>query len=360
MLLISKLQNLKNIILSLIASFLIVSCSVDKKLISETNFVKVSIDTLIQDQISSRAILIDGNKVWYAGNKGQFGSIPLSDKGARYKGVIEKNNLNIEFRSIAQTSRSIFILSVSNPALLYKIDKKSKQIRLVYEEKHEKVFYDSMQFLNNKEGFAIGDPTEDCPSIIKTTDGGKTWKKVSCNNLPKFEEGEAFFAASNTNLILTDNAMFMISGGKKSRAFVSVDKGENWEIYESPIIQGGTMTGAFCADFYNDSIGIMAGGNYEKPLENIQNKAITNDGGKTWKLVSDNAGFGYASCIQYVPDSNGKGIVEVGANGIFYSNDSGLTWKQLAEDKDLLTFRFIDDRTAVATGKNRIVRLVFK
>lgn len=154
--------------------------------------------------------------------------------------------------------------------------------------------------------------------------------------------------------------MFMISGGKKSRAFVSVDKGENWEIYESPIIQGGSMTGAFCADFYNDSIGIMAGGNYEKPLENIQNKAITNDGGKTWKLVSDNAGFGYASCIQYVPDSNGKGIVEVGANGIFYSNDSGLTWKQLAEDKDLLTFRFIDDRTAVATGKNRIVRLVFK
>lgn len=351
---------MKNIFFGLIASVLIVSCSVDKKIITDNTFTKVTIDTLLNEQISSRAILIDNNKIWYAGNKGKFGSISLLDKNDKYNGIIQKENLNIEFRSIAQTSRSIFILSVANPALLYKIDKKSRQVQLVYEEKHEKVFYDSMQFLNNNEGFAVGDPTENCPSFLKTTDGGKTWKKLSCNNLPKFEEGEAFFAASNTNLTITENSIFMISGGKKSRVFVSKDKGESWETFDTPIIQGGTMTGAFCSDFYNDSMGIIAGGNYEKPLQNFQNKAITNDGGKTWKLISENEGFGYASCVQYVPYSNGKGIVEVGANGIFYSNDYGSTWKQLADDKDLLTFRFIDERTAVATGKNRIVKLVFK
>ena len=347
------------------------SCSIDKRIITENDFKKdsiitykkitsVIIDTILNESISSRAILIDDNKVWYAGNKGKIGSVLISDKEVKYNGIIQRENLNIEFRSIAQTSTDIFVLSVANPALLYRINKQTRQIKLVYQEKNEKVFYDSMQFLNENEGIAIGDPTKVSPSFIKTIDGGKTWEKVPCNNLPKFEEGEAFFATSNTNLILRNNAMFMVSGGKKSRVAVSEDKGQNWTIYETPIIQGGTMTGAFCADFYNEHIGIIAGGDYEKPLQNSQNKAITTDGGKTWKLVANNSGFGYASCIQYVPKSEGKGIVEVGGNGIFYSNDSGENWIKLAEDKDLLTFRFIDDKTAVATGKNRIVKLTFK
>lgn len=371
MLLISKLHKMKKTYLFIIISFLMFSCSMDKKIIIENEFkkdsisiyskiAKVAIDTLLNETISSRAIQIDSDKVWYAGNKGKIGSILLSNKDVKYNGIIQRENFNIEFRSIAQTSNDIFILSVANPALLYRINKKSKEIQLVYQEKHEKVFYDSMQFLNNKEGFAIGDPTEDCPSFIKTIDGGKTWEKITCQNLPKFDDGEAFFAASNTNLILRNNTMFMVSGGKKSRVGVSTDKGENWEIYDTPIIQGGTMTGAFCADFYNEYIGIIAGGDYEKPLQNSQNKAITKDGGKTWKLVANNEGFGYASCIQYIPKSEGKGIVEVGANGIFFSNDSGESWTKIGEDKDLLTFRFIDERTAIATGKNRIVRLVFK
>lgn len=347
------------------------SCSIDKRIITENEFKKdsistykkitsVIIDTILNESISSRAILIDDNKVWYAGNKGKIGSVLISDKEVKYNGIIQRENLNIEFRSIAQTSTDIFVLCVANPALLYRINKQTRQIQLVYQEKNEKVFYDSMQFLNDNEGFAIGDPTEVCPSFIKTIDGGKTWEKVSCNNLPIFEEGEAFFAASNTNLILRNNAMFIVSGGKKSRVAVSEDKGQNWTIFETPIIQGGAMTGAFCADFYNEYIGIIAGGDYEKPLQNSQNKAITTDGGKTWKLVANNSGFGYASCIQYVPKSEGKGIVEVGADGIFYSNDSGENWTKIAEDKDLLTFRFIDDKTAVATGKNRIVKLTFK
>jgi len=81
------------------------------------------------------------------------------------KGNIEKRDLKLEFRSIAQTSKDVFILCVANPALLYRISKKDAQVKLVYEENNEKVFYDSMQFFNDKDGIAIGDPTEDCPSM---------------------------------------------------------------------------------------------------------------------------------------------------------------------------------------------------
>jgi photosystem II stability/assembly factor-like uncharacterized protein len=230
----------------------------------------------------------------------------------------------------------------------------------VYEEKHEKVFYDSMQFWNDNEGIAIGDPIENCFCILITRDGGATWKKMQCNQLPKLVEGEAAFAASNTNIILKGNSTWIVSGGKKSRVFYSPDKGINWKVYETPIVQGEAMTGIFTADFYNDKIGIIAGGNYEKPNQNFQNKALTLNGGKTWKLIGENTGFGYASCIQFVPNSNGNGLVCVGANGIHYSNDKGATWKQLSQDNSLYTIRFVDDKTAIAAGKDKIVKIKFQ
>jgi photosystem II stability/assembly factor-like uncharacterized protein len=350
---------MKNIIAIFLIISLFYSCKADKTLISNPKYSSIEMDTLLSEKISCRALSFDHDKVWYAANNGNYGFVAL-DSSANFSGNVSKESLKPEFRSIAQTSKHIFILSVANPALLYRIAKDGSQVKLVYEEKHEKVFYDSMQFFNDLEGMAIGDPTESCPSVIKTADGGETWQKINCDKLPGFEDGEAFFAASNTNLIIKGNSAWMVSGGKKSRVYWSKDKGNTWEASETPIVQGGTMTGAFCADFYDASIGIIAGGNYEKPDQNFQNKAVTTDGGKTWKLIADHQGFGYASCVQYLPHSNGKSIASVGATGLFYSRDGGETWQKLADDKDLLTLRFIDDHTAIATGKNRIVKITFK
>ncbi len=120
------------------------------------------------------------------------------------------------------------------------------------------------------------------------------------------------------------------------------------------------MTGIFTADFYNETIGFIAGGNYEKPNQNFQNKALSTDGGKTWKLVSENSGFGYASCVQFVPNSNGKKLICVGSSGLFFSNDKGSTWTQLSRDSSLFTIRFIDEKTAIAAGKDKIIRIKFQ
>ncbi|EPE9896980.1 WD40/YVTN/BNR-like repeat-containing protein [Flavobacterium psychrophilum] len=120
------------------------------------------------------------------------------------------------------------------------------------------------------------------------------------------------------------------------------------------------MTGSFTADFYNQKIGFIAGGNYEKLEQNLQNKATTNDGGKTWQLMSQNQGFGYASCLQYVPNSGGKSLVVVSATGIFYSRNAGKKWKKLSSDNDFYTLRFLNNNTAIAAGKNKIVSIKFK
>ncbi len=333
--------------------YIILSCS------SLPNKVK-SFDavSILEDKISIRALVIDENYVWYAGNSNKYGKINLkTNEITRYT---IKTDSTFEFRSIAQTKDYIFLLSISNPAVLYKISKQTNAQEIVYEEYDTKVFYDSMHFKDEKNGMAMGDPTEDCLSVLITNDGGNSWKKWSCANSPKIVDGEAAFAASNTNLIITNSKVFMISGGIKSRVFVSEDFGKSWQVYETPIIQGEAMTGIFSADFYDDSIGFITGGNYDKPNDNFRNKAITFDGGKTWKLVSNGEAFGYASCVQFVPKSKGKKLIIAGANGVFYSKDFGYSWQKINDNTDFFTLKFLNSKTVFLAGKNKVVRMELK
>jgi photosystem II stability/assembly factor-like uncharacterized protein len=319
----------------------------------------VQIDTLFQDKISIRALVLDYDKVWYAADQSRYGFFDWK-RNKKNEFQISPEKADLEFRSMAQTSSSVFILNVGNPAFLYQISKKDGSAKLVYREEHDKVFYDSMQFWNDLEGIAVGDPFEGCFSLIITKDGGNSWKKIQAYQLPKLEEGEAAFAASNTNIVIKGNHTWIVSGGKKSRIFYSADKGSTWEFFDTPIVQGKQMTGIFTADFYDAKMGFISGGNYEIPSQNFDNKAQTQDGGKTWDLVAQNQGFGYASCVQYFPNGGGKKLVSVGASGLFYSTDGGLSWKQLAKDSSLFTIRFLNDSTAIAAGKNKMILIRFQ
>ena len=348
---------MKKIFFVFSVAFLFYSCGL-RKLFQNNHFTSVVIDTLLQDKISIRALVLDQEKIWYAGDKSRFGCIDLNSN--QKKEIQISTEKNSEFRSIAQTKKYLFVLSVANPALLYRISKEDLSYELVYQENHEKVFYDSMQFWNDLQGIAIGDPIEGCFSIITTRDGGTTWQKRLSNQSPQLAEGEAAFAASNTNIVIKGNNTWLVSGGKSARVFFSDDKGKSWSVNETPMVQGKQMTGIFTADFYDSKVGFISGGNYEVLTQNFDNKAVTRDGGKTWQLVAQNQGFGYASCVQYIPKSKGKELVSVGASGLFYSNDGGNSWKQFSTDGSLYTIRFLNASTAIAAGKNKLILIRLK
>jgi len=340
----------KNVVILLIFTIL-VAC---KKEYTPRESVTISIEKFKMDSTSIRAIeVINDSFIAYAGSIGDFGVLSNKGKILTLKNIVA-DTIVPHFRSLAKTTTATFALNVGNPALLYKLENDS--IKIVYKEVHEKVFYDSMKFFDDLNGIAMGDPTDDCLSIIITRDGGNSWSKIDCNTLPKTNEGEAAFAASNTNIAIVGENAWIVTGGIKSRIFHTSDMGLTWDVYNTPIIQGKNTTGIYTVDFYNEKQGIICGGDYTDKFGNSANKAITNDGGKTWEVVSENKAPKYVSCVQYVPNTEGKEVFTVSTNGIFYSKDAGRNWEKVSNE-GFYTIRFASKTTAWLSGNEVIAKM---
>lgn len=300
--------------------------------------------------ISIRAILAaSDSNIYFAANNGQIGYSP--DLGKTWKiDTIHQDDRTPSFRSIAKTEEAVFILSIESPALLYKWQDSKKE--LIYRDNHPEIFYDSMTFFDDTHGIALGDPIDGCFSILLTSDGGKTWEKLPCEQLPKNIEGEAAYAASNTNIATIGSHAWFATGGAASRVWHSSDKGQNWEVFDTPIQSGGKMTGIYSIDFWDTMNGIVVGGDWDNKEDKNATVAITYDGGKTWELVADGIEPDFKSCVQYIPNSDGQKLLAVGTTGISYSKDAGQTWKQIHEE-GFYTFQFVDHKTAVLAGEEK-------
>lgn len=326
-------------------------------LFAKTQSQNVSFEEFEIKNTNIRAIqVINDSVVYFAGSKGKYGSI-IDNKIHLDSIIFEGKKLN--FRSIAFNGNHLFILSIENPAILYKIKpigNKFDKPKIVYQEKHSKVFYDALQFYDNKSGIAMGDPTGTCLSVIITKDGGNTWQKITCDKLPKTFEGEAAFAASNTNIATFEKKTWLVTGGKKARVFIRNKLDGDWEAIETPIVQGEKMTGIFTVDFYDKNNGIIMGGNWKNKSDGQATKAITKNGGKTWQLIADGGLPGYISCVQYVPNTKGKHIVAVSTEGIFFSKNKGEDWNKIS-NQGFYSIQFINKNKAWLSGENKIAKM---
>ena len=364
-------------ILALLLVITVISCGTKPKIAIKPNktlksFNSVEINHLIEDStLNVRALeLIDSIGPVFLTSKGEFNILQpktyyqqvdsLKSKSFYHHKVnLSTNALKLNFRALAVKDNSGYGITIGSPALIYKLNADLEKNKVVYQENHPKAFYDAMDFWNDNEGIAIGDPTDNCLSVIITRDGGNTWNKLPCSQLPNTKEGEAAFAASDTNIAIIGDKTWVATGGKASRILYSPDKGQTWEVFNTPIVQGLETTGMYSLAFYDELNGFAIGGDYTKPNNNKANKIRTTNGGKTWQLVAENSNPGYRSCVQYVPNSNAKQLVAVGFKGIDYSSDSGNTWKHLS-NQGYYTIRFLNDSIAYAAGNGLVSKLNFK
>ena len=132
--------------------------------------------------------------------------------------------------------------------------------------------------------------------------------------------------------------------------------GLTWSVYNTPIVQGTATKGIYSVAFYSENEGIICGGDYTDKFGNSANKAVTFNGGKTWKVVAENKAPKYVSCVQYVPNTEGKELFAVSTNGIFYSKDKGENWEKVS-DESFYTIRFVNQNIAWLAGENSIAKM---
>ncbi len=265
-------------------------------------------------KLSIRALEVVNDKtVWFAANRGVWGY--TEDSGRTWHiDSLKVDSIYPQFRSMAVLNDStVLLLGIASPAYLLKTINKGKTWKVVYKNTHPKAFFDSMVFYDKKNGFALGDPINGKIMLIKTTDAGETWSPLADDKIASLSEGEACFATSNTNIDVHKNMLWFITGGKRSRLFYSNNLGKSFLTYNTPIPQGETMTGLFSFDFFNEKLGIVTGGNYDKTDTSIVSLALTKDGGKTWQVIKHSKPF-FGSCLRF---RNATDVFITGHDGTF-------------------------------------------
>lgn len=281
--------------------------------------------------------------------------------GATWKKLTVTNE-TLDFRDVdAIDAQTAYILSIGNgPASrIYKTTDAGATWTMQYKSDNEKVFLDAMSFWDADHGIVFGDSIEGQHYILLTDNGGRTWTRVPPSSLPPALEGEGAFAASGTNIALfgKTHAWIGTGAGAKARVLRTADRGRSWQVADTPLAAG-QSSGIFSIAFRDAKHGVVAGGDYRKEPEAVDNLAITNDGGVTWKLVKGLTGF--RSVVAYVPGTKKPALIALGPAGGDYSLDDGQTWSRL-EGPGFDTFSFVPRKsTGWAAGPNGALgKLVF-
>ncbi|KIC64094.1 WD40/YVTN/BNR-like repeat-containing protein [Chryseobacterium taiwanense] len=316
---------------------------------------QVSLETIFNDKISIRAIELYDNKVWYSGTDAKFGFVDINNPQNQKQ--IKLSEKKLQFRTLGQDKNSFYAINIESPAEFFKINKKDLISEVIYRDTVKTAFYDALHFINSDLAFTFSDSDKDNRLKLAVLKNGK-WSGFK--NSIILNEGEAAFAASNTNIASTKKYVWIATGGKASRILKLNLKNEEIEVFKTPFIQGESSQGMYSIDFLDDQFGIAVGGDYTKQTDNINNIATTNDGGKSWQVQASGKNAGYTTCVKIKPNSKGKEIISVGDQHISYSSDFGKTWKKISEEKGFFVCEWVDENTVVFAGKDRIAKMKLK
>ena len=266
---------------------------------------------------------------WASGSRGTC--LRTIDGGATWQKLTVPDAEKLDFRDVeAFDANTAYLLSIGDgeASRIYKTTDAGQHWDIKFSNHNPKAFFDAIAFWDVNNGLALSDPVDGRFIIIKTTDGGQTWKETPSANMPTAIDKEGAFAASGTCLITQGKSnAFFVSGGGASRVFRSTDSGKTWQVANTPIISGEAPTGIFSIAFKDAAHGMIVGGNYTKEKEAKDNVAVTDDGGKTWKLAAAAHLGGFRSSVVYLP--NGAGVLAVGPSGTDWSNDNGASWSSV-------------------------------
>lgn len=300
--------------------------------------------------------VVSDRVIWVSGSNGTVGR--STDGGKQWKWMTVPGFEKRDFRDIeAFDAATAVIMAIAEPAQLLKTVNGGETWKLVYENKTPGMFLDAMEFWNEQSGIVLGDPINGKFFIARTFDEGSTWQKIPEANLPAADSGEACFASSGTNIraLDRDEACF-VSGGSRSRLFW---KGSPIEL---PILQGKSSTGANSIAVRDhckrkgSNYFVIVGGDFAADTLTINNCCITKDGGNSWTapVVPPN---GYRSCVEFITKQK---MVTCGTSGVDVSTDGGMHWQLVSKEGFHVCRRAKNGKAFFLAGSNgKIAKLAW-
>jgi photosystem II stability/assembly factor-like uncharacterized protein len=273
---------------------------------------------------------ISADVAWVAGSQGQV--LLTTDGGKKWQNVSPPGAGDMLFRDIeAFDAKRAVVLAIGNgeASRIYRTVDGGKTWAESFRNTDPIAFYDCLDFNDSRSGLALSDPVDGKFRIAATSDGGKSWKVQPTTGMPAALPGEFAFAASGTCLVAGPGrtAWFATGGGDRPRVFRTSDGGQHWKVADSPMASG-EAAGIFSLAFRGPLLGVAVGGDFLKPTKAVNAASVTDDGGRTWKLVAaDKAPKGYRSGSAFVPGTFGT-VIAVGPSGSDFSLDGGLSWTQ--------------------------------
>lgn len=240
---------------------------------------------------------------WASGTHGTY--LRTVDGGRTWAAAQVPDAGPLDLRGVVAFSADEAFLMSSGPGELSRIYHTSdagQHWQPQFTNTNPKGFFDSIAFWDAKHGMVLGDPVPDESGKLKfeilITEDGQTWHRLQSSRLPDAIEGEGAFAASNSCIAVTGTNIWFATGGKVARVFHSPDRGQSWQVVDSPIQHGRESAGIFSIAFRDSLHGTIAGGDYKRPKEDGPNLAFTEDGGKSWKMA-DVHPQAYFSAVAY-------------------------------------------------------------
>ncbi len=264
---------------------------------------------------------------WASGSAGTV--IITIDGGQNWADISPAGYDTLQFRDIhAFNKDTALILSAGLPAVILKTTNGGLSWKIVYRNDKKGVFFDAMDFWDENTGVAFSDAIANHLLILKTEDAGESWYHIDTVTLPKVEYGQGGFAASGTCLkVIGDSSVIIGLGGPKATTLLSVNRGLSWMKGEAPLDSGSPSKGIFSFDFKDGLTGFCVGGDYTGDSATTHSIAKTTDGGKSWQPVNDPAiSEHYRSSISYCRNDR---WVATSRTGISYTNNDGLKWHKL-------------------------------
>ena len=274
--------------------------------------------------------VVNNNVVWVSGSNGMVGK--SMNGGKNWNWMTIKGFEKTEFRDIEAFDANVAIVMASGePAFILRTTDGGATWKTAYENRNKGMFLDAMDFSTPLHGLVVGDPINSKIFLAETLDGGISWKeKLFSGQHAIADSGEAFFAASGSNIRLFENGeFFLTSGGTRSRLITKTSA----QVLN--LSQGKESTGANSIDIFDDGIPnkpgrqmVIVGGDFLAHDLELGNCIYSTNGGNSWKTPKVPP-HGYRSCVEYVSKQD---IISCGPNGVDHSSDGGKTWDWISKE----------------------------